>query len=128
GTGPADADRAALSVQLLCGLVARNRLRVDSKGRAHPVPAGDAGPGPSALMEPTELRAAARDGLATAAERFIRLLETQPHTATPIPGSRWTVRDAAAHLAGGLRRHIDYVHGEGTLAPTLDKEHFSNRT
>jgi len=79
-------------------------------------------------MEPTELRAAARDGLATAAERFIRLLETQPHTATPIPGSRWTVRDAAAHLAGGLRRHIDYVHGEGTLAPTLDKEHFSNRT
>lgn len=79
------------------------------------------------MKDPTEILAAARDGLQITVERYAGLVETQADTSTPIPGSEWSVRDAAVHVAGGNHRHIAYATGEGPTAPTLDKESFDSR-
>ena len=79
-------------------------------------------------MEPRDILAAARGGLALVVEECARLVETQPQTSIPIPGSDWTVRDAAVHLIGANHRHIAYVRGGATGSATLDKEHFDART
>jgi uncharacterized protein (TIGR03083 family) len=79
-------------------------------------------------MRPGDLLAAARAGLSEVVERYARLVESSPQTSIPIPGSQWTVRDAAVHLAGGNQRHIAYIRGDATPAATLDKNHFDSRT
>lgn len=67
-------------------------------------------------MEPTEMLAAARDGLTVMAERYARLVEGLEDTSVPIPGSEWTVRDAAAHLCGNGHRYAALATGEGSYS------------
>ena len=63
-------------------------------------------------MEPGAILDAARNGLADMGERYARLVEQLGDTSVPIPGSAWTVRDAAVHLAGSSRRYAALVRGE----------------
>ena len=73
-------------------------------------------------MDHTRILAAARDGLADMGERYARLVETQADAHVRIPGSAWTVRDAAAHLASGTRRYAGLVRGEHDVsAVPVDK-------
>lgn len=79
-------------------------------------------------MEPGEVLAGARSGLADMGERYARLVEQVEDTRLPIPESAWTVRDAAAHLAGGTRRYAGLLRGEADVsAIPLDKEYLDRR-
>ena len=62
-------------------------------------------------MEPTEILAAAREGLTDMSERCARLVEDLADTSIPIPGSEWTVREAAVHLAWGPPRYCRHRDG-----------------
>ncbi len=75
-------------------------------------------------MEPTEILAAAREGLTDMGERCARLVEDLEDTSIPIPGSEWTVREAAVHVAGGTRRIAGLATGQFDLSavPNIDKE------
>jgi uncharacterized protein (TIGR03083 family) len=48
------------------------------------------------------------------ADRFTALVTAAPDPAAPIPGSTWTVRDAAAHVVTVTRRFSDRPEGRGT--------------
>jgi uncharacterized protein (TIGR03083 family) len=73
-------------------------------------------------MEPTEILAA-REGLADMGERCARLVECVADTSIPIPGSAWTVREAAVHLAWGPPRIAAFATGQFDLsAMQFDKE------
>jgi uncharacterized protein (TIGR03083 family) len=79
-------------------------------------------------MESTDVLATARQGLADMGERFARLVEQLDDTGVAIPGSTWTVRDAAAHLASGSRRYGALLRGEVDIsAVPLDKEFLDAR-
>jgi uncharacterized protein (TIGR03083 family) len=79
-------------------------------------------------MDPTRTLAATLEGLADMGERFARLVEQLDHTDVPIARSTWTVRDAAAHLAGGSRRYAALIRGEVDVsAIPLDKEFLDAR-
>ncbi|MGH9009163.1 MAG: maleylpyruvate isomerase N-terminal domain-containing protein, partial [Acidimicrobiia bacterium] len=79
-------------------------------------------------MEPTEILAAAREGLTDMGERCARLVEDLEDTSIPIPGSEWTVREAAVHLAVGPRMVAARATGqiESSAAP-FDREIFAAR-
>lgn len=79
-------------------------------------------------MEPTTILAAARNGLADMAERYAQLVEAQDDTSIALPGSAWTVRDAAAHLASNSRRYAGLVKGDLDISSLpLDKEFLDAR-
>jgi len=79
-------------------------------------------------MEPTEILAAAREGLADMGERYARLVEGLPDTSIPIPGSEWTVREAAVHLAWGPTRIAGFATGQfDPSAMQFDKEAIAAR-
>jgi uncharacterized protein (TIGR03083 family) len=79
-------------------------------------------------MEPTEILAAARDGLTDMGERCARLVEDRADTSIPIPGSEWTVREAAVHLAWGPPRIAGMATGQFDLsAAQFDKEIYAAR-
>jgi uncharacterized protein (TIGR03083 family) len=74
-------------------------------------------------MQPSEILAAAREGWTDMAERCARLVEDLEDTSIPIPGSEWTVREAAIHLAAGPRRVGQFATGQIDMsAVMLDKE------
>jgi len=54
----------------------------------------------------------ARSALSRAAGRWAELLRSLPDTRAPIPGSRWTVGDAAAHVVMELRTEALVAAGE----------------
>lgn len=79
-------------------------------------------------MEPGEVLAGARSGLADMGERYARLVEQLDDTRIPVRESAWTVRDAAAHLASGSRRYAGLVRGEADVsAIPLDKAYLDRR-
>jgi uncharacterized protein (TIGR03083 family) len=78
-------------------------------------------------MEPARFLAAAREGFTITVERFARLMESVPDTSLAIPGSEWTVRDAAVHVAGSTRRMIGLARGEASTVPTADKDFLAAR-
>jgi hypothetical protein len=47
------------------------------------------------------------------AGRFTTLLDSLPDPAAPVPGSAWSVRDAAAHVATVVPRYADGPEGRG---------------
>jgi hypothetical protein len=55
------------------------------------------------MAVPTIVLPEARDALSRAAGRFADLLRSLPDTRAPIPGSEWTVGDAAAHVVMDFR-------------------------
>ena len=74
-------------------------------------------------MEPTEILATAREGLADMGERCARLVEDLEDTSIPIPASEWTVREAAVHLAWAPPRIAAFATGQVDLsAMQFDKE------
>src|SRR5258706_7296193 len=77
-------------------------------------------------MEPDQTLAAAKAALTTTAERFAELLEGAD-VSVAIPGSDWTVRDAAFHLAGGNLRYRALANGAVSPIETLDKAHLDAR-
>ena len=68
-------------------------------------------------MGPGEIVAGARDGLAVMAERYARLIEGVGDTSVPIPGSEWSVREAAVHTAGGGHRYAALARGDTSPVP-----------
>jgi uncharacterized protein (TIGR03083 family) len=54
---------------------------------------------------------AARTAVRRAADDFANLVASAPDTGVPIPGSDWTVGDAAAHVALGTEAYLGYAHG-----------------
>lgn len=79
-------------------------------------------------MDATRILAAAGDGLADMGERYAQLVEAQDDTRIAIPGSAWTVRDAAAHLASGTKRYAGLLRGEYDIsAIPADKKYLDAR-
>ena len=78
-------------------------------------------------MEPDGILAAAREAFTDSVERFARLMETVSDTSVAIPGSEWTVRDAAVHVAGGTQRMIRLANGEASTVPSADKQFLAAR-
>jgi hypothetical protein len=64
----------------------------------------------------------ARTALSVVSTRTAALVATVPDTAAEIPGSVWTVREAAVHLALIGFRYAGMVHGEPNQYPSLDPE------
>src|SRR4029079_8987790 len=60
----------------------------------------------------------ARTAVRRAADDFARLVASAPDAGIPIPGSEWTVGDAAAHVALGTEAYVGYAHG--TTEPWVD--------
>lgn len=78
-------------------------------------------------MEPAQFLAAARDGFAAMGERYAQLVENVSQTSIAIPGSEWTVRDAAAHLAGSNHRVAVLAGGAASTVPTVEKQFLDAR-
>jgi uncharacterized protein (TIGR03083 family) len=66
-------------------------------------------------MDPTTVLPEARSALETAARRTAELIRSLSDLNVPIPGSAWTVREAAAHLVNSAGVHRDIA--EGTPSP-----------
>lgn len=64
----------------------------------------------------------ARSTFAAAAARTAELVGSLPDTALAIPGSEWTIREAAVHLAQGGFLYAGMVENEPALCPSLGKE------
>jgi uncharacterized protein (TIGR03083 family) len=71
--------------------------------------------------------AAACAGFAVTVERFAQMIETVPDTSVGIPDSEWTVRDAAAHVAGSTQRMTALIEGRASGVPTVDKDFLAER-
>jgi uncharacterized protein (TIGR03083 family) len=65
-----------------------------------------------AMAVPTIALPEARDALSRAAGRWADLLRSLPDTRATIPGSRWTVGDAAAHVVMDVRTETLVATGE----------------
>jgi uncharacterized protein (TIGR03083 family) len=64
------------------------------------------------MAVPTIALPEARDALSRAADRWADLLRSLPNTRATIPGSRWTVGDAAAHVVMDVRTEALVAAGE----------------
>jgi uncharacterized protein (TIGR03083 family) len=78
-------------------------------------------------MEPAATLSAARDAFALTVERYAQLVESVEDTSIPIPGSEWTVRDAAVHLAGSNHRVAALAGGAASTVPAADKQFLDAR-
>jgi uncharacterized protein (TIGR03083 family) len=79
-------------------------------------------------MEPSERLTAAREALTVMAERYAWLVERLDDMSVPIPGSDWTVRDAAVHLSRHGHRYTAMVRGEFSVsAVPIDKKFLDAR-
>lgn len=79
------------------------------------------------MTAPAEHLAAARAGFTATVERYAQLMDSLPDTSIAIPDSEWTIRDAAAHVAGGTLRMTALAEGEASTVPTVDKEFLAGR-
>jgi hypothetical protein len=66
-------------------------------------------------MDPTTVLPQARSALEATARRTAELISSLSDLNVPIPGSAWTVREAAAHLVNSAGVHRDIA--EGTPSP-----------
>jgi uncharacterized protein (TIGR03083 family) len=62
-------------------------------------------------MDPVAILTAGRSALEVVAKRTLDLLRSLPDTGVPIPDSRWTVREAAVHLASYGVLHAEMARG-----------------
>jgi uncharacterized protein (TIGR03083 family) len=75
-----------------------------------------------------DILATVREALTVMAERYARLVEAVADTGLPIPGSEWSVREAAVHTAGGGHLHAAMATGDASPVPErLDKEYLDAR-
>lgn len=82
-------------------------------------PAGARG---RAAADPSSALRAGRAALEAAAARVAALVAAAPDSSLPIPGSAWTVRDAAVHIAGGGHRYAALARGATSPVTHLDAE------
>jgi Mycothiol maleylpyruvate isomerase N-terminal domain/SCP-2 sterol transfer family len=68
-----------------------------------------------------------RTALSVVSARTAGLVQSVPDTAVPIPGSLWTVREAAVHLVMVGFRYAGMVHGEPNRYPSLAPEECARR-
>jgi uncharacterized protein (TIGR03083 family) len=73
-------------------------------------------------MEPTEILKAARSALAETQQLVTGMIRALPDASAPVPGSDWTVRDTAVHLAHGARLYVELATGAPSPYPDLRKE------
>ena len=73
-------------------------------------------------MDPTTILIAARSALEGAALATSSLVQSLPDSATAIPDSSWTVREAAVHLVNDARMYRELATGTSSPIPTLVKE------
>ena len=73
-------------------------------------------------MAGTTILEQVRAALREASARTTGLIEALPDTGVPIPGSRWTVREAAVHLVNVGVRYAAMVQGESVQYPSLAPE------
>jgi uncharacterized protein (TIGR03083 family) len=73
-------------------------------------------------MAATTMLNAVSAALSGVSARTADLVQSLPNTAVAIPGSSWTVREAAVHLAIVGFRYAGMVHGEPTQYPSLAPE------
>lgn len=73
-------------------------------------------------MDPTTILTAARSALEDAALATSSLVQSLPDSATAIPDSSWTVREAAVHLVNDARMYRELATGTSSPIPTLVKE------
>ena len=78
-------------------------------------------------MTPVGILDSARAGFAVTVELFAQLVEEVRDTSIAIPGSEWTVRDAAVHLAGSNHRMVALAQGEASTVPSVDKQFLDAR-
>jgi uncharacterized protein (TIGR03083 family) len=79
-------------------------------------------------MDVSEFLGAVRDAIVVMAERYARLVENVEDSSIPIPGSEWTIREAAVHTAGGGHRYSALARGDASPIPSLaDKEYLDAR-
>jgi len=74
------------------------------------------------MMAETTMLNEVRTALSVVSARTAALVESLPDTAVPIPGSAWTVREAAVHLVMKGFRYAGMVHGERNQYPSLAPE------
>jgi hypothetical protein len=74
------------------------------------------------MMAETTTLNQVRTALSVVSGRTAGLVESLPDTAVPIPGSAWTVREAAVHLVMVGFRYAGMVHGEPNQYPSLAPE------
>jgi hypothetical protein len=74
------------------------------------------------MMAETMMLNEVRTALSVVSARTAGLVESLPDTAVPIPGSVWTVREAAVHLVMVGFRYAGMVHGEPNQYPSLAPE------
>ncbi|HEY1974859.1 MAG TPA: maleylpyruvate isomerase N-terminal domain-containing protein, partial [Pseudonocardia sp.] len=82
--------------------------------------------GPGAVAETSKL-SEARAALAVVSARTSRLVASLPDTSVPIPGSRWTVREAAVHLTVIGFHLAGMAQGEPNQHPCLAPEECARR-
>lgn len=73
-------------------------------------------------MEPTIVLAEARSALETVAGQTASLIRSIPDLARSIPGSEWTVREAAVHLLTGTALSADIAAGMPSPVTSLARE------
>ena len=73
------------------------------------------------MAETTRLNAL-RAALSVVSARAAGVVEPLPDTVVPIPGSSWTVREAAVHLAMVGFHYAGMVHGEPNQYPSLARQ------
>jgi hypothetical protein len=73
-------------------------------------------------MAETTMLNEVRTALSVVSARTAGLVESLPDTAVGIPGSAWTVREVAVHLAVVGFRYAGMAHGEPTQYPSLAPE------
>ena len=78
-------------------------------------------------MDSDKTLAIARDGFAVIVERYAQLMESVTDTSIAIPASEWTIRDAAAHVAGSNHRMAALAGGEASAVPRIDKQFLDAR-
>jgi hypothetical protein len=79
-------------------------------------------PSKDGTMAETTMLHEVRTALAVVSARTTGLVGSLPDTAVPIPGSAWTVREVAVHLAMVGFRYAGMAHGEPNQYPSLHPE------
>jgi hypothetical protein len=73
-------------------------------------------------MDPTMVLSQARSALENTARRTTGLIRHLPHLDGQIPGSEWTVREAAVHLVSHAGLHTEIAEGLGSPIESLSRE------
>ncbi len=78
-------------------------------------------------MFPATVLAQARSALEAIARRTTDLIRSLPHLDAPVPGSEWTVREAAVHLVNLAGMYTDIAGGMPSPIESMTREALGNQ-